>query len=99
MNPASIISSMPGGSGALAAYVTTGSDPMTTATSTRPWLSRRCAAPSLWICQCIIAVRRSTFWIRYMPQLRDPLRGSWLNTSGNVMNGPPSSGQHVRIGS
>ena len=30
---------------------------------------------------------------------RVPLSGSFENTSGNVMYRPPSSGQHVRIGS
>ena len=79
--------------------MTAGSDPTATATGTRPAESRRCAAPSLWICQCIIAVRRSSFWILYIPQFRAPVTGSWLNTSGRVMKGPPSSGQHVRIGS
>ncbi len=53
----------------------------------------------MWICQCIIAVRLSTFWMRYMPQLRAWVTGSRLNTSGSVTNGPPSSGQQVRIGS
>ena len=76
-----------------------GWEPIATATGTRPCESRRWAAPSLWICQCIIAVRRSTFWMRYMPQLRAWVTGSRLNTSGRVTNGPPSSGQHVRIGS
>ena len=76
-----------------------GCEPITTATGTRPCESRRCAAPSLWICQCIIAVRLSTFWMRYMPQLRAPVTGSWLKTSGSVTKGPPSSGQQVRIGS
>ena len=50
-----------------------GAMPIATATGTRPCESRRWAAPSLWICQCIIAVRRSTFWMRYMPQLRAPV--------------------------
>ena len=75
-----------------------GWDPIATATGTRPRESRRWAAPSLWICQCIIAVRRSTFWMRYMPQLRACVTGSRLKTSGRVTNGPPSSGQQVRMG-
>ena len=31
--------------------------------------------------------------------LRMPVSGSFVNTSGNVMYFPPSSGQHLRIGS
>src|SRR4029077_1089338 len=41
----------------------------------------------------------SRFWSRYMPTLRPPVRGSLVKTDGSVMNGPPSPGQQVWIGS
>ena len=44
-------------------------------------------------------VRPSNTCIRYVPMLRMPVSGSFVNTSGSVMNRPPSSGQHFRIGS
>src|ERR1700733_6531143 len=36
--------------------------------------------------------------MRYMPTLRSPVSGSLVTTHGNVMNRPPSSGQHFWIG-
>src|ERR1017187_10591650 len=36
--------------------------------------------------------------MRYMPTLRSPVSGSRVTTHGNVMNRPPSSGQHLRMG-
>ena len=55
--------------------------------------------PSLWICQCMKVVRRSTFCIRYMPTLRVPVCGSCVITAGSVMNGAGSPGQQRWIGS
>ena len=37
--------------------------------------------------------------MRYIPTLVRPLRGSFVMTSGNVMNGPASRGQVVKTGS
>ena len=76
-----------------------GSSPSATATSIRSPIPRQSAAASLWICQCMAVVVESNFWIRYMPTLRTPVRGSLVITAGSVMNGPPSSGQQVMIGS
>src|SRR5215467_5014151 len=36
--------------------------------------------------------------IRYIPQLRLPVRGLRVKTIGNVMKRPPSASQHFRIG-
>src|SRR5476649_308385 len=36
--------------------------------------------------------------MRYMPTLRSPVSGSRVTTQGSVMNRPPSSGQHLRMG-
>src|SRR5229473_702412 len=36
--------------------------------------------------------------MRYIPTFRFPVSGFFVNTSGNVMNRPPSCGQHFRIG-
>src|SRR5690349_18522572 len=36
--------------------------------------------------------------MRYMPTLRSPVSGSRVTTHGRVMNLPPSSGQHLRMG-
>src|SRR6267154_1132367 len=36
--------------------------------------------------------------MRYIPTFRFPVSGFLVNTSGNVMNRPPSCGQHFRIG-
>ena len=33
-----------------------------------------------------------------MPTLRFPVSGWWVNTTGRVIKGPPSSGQQVRTG-
>ena len=43
-------------------------------------------------------VRSSKTCSRYMPQLRFPVSGLREKTIGSVMNGPPSSGQHVSTG-
>ncbi len=43
-------------------------------------------------------VRPSNTCMRYVPMFRMPVSGSFVKTSGNVMNLPPSSGQHFRIG-
>src|SRR6185312_7413142 len=85
--PASMNSSMCFGSGALAEYVVTGSQPSATATSRRSPMPRQSAAPSLWICQCMKVVRESIFCMRYMPTLRVPVRGSFVITAGRVMKG------------
>src|SRR5229473_3273580 len=36
--------------------------------------------------------------MRYIPTFRFPVSGFFVNTSGNVMNRPPSCGQHFKIG-
>src|SRR6267154_2525984 len=36
--------------------------------------------------------------MRYVPTFLFPVSGFLVNTSGNVMNRPPSCGQHFRIG-
>ncbi len=100
--PPSSSSSSPSGIGAVAQYVSTGSGLRATATSSRfPNLSatRWCCAPPLWRCQCMPVVVLSNTCMRYVPMLRVPVSGSFVKTSGSVMYGPPSSGQHVRIGS
>ena len=33
-----------------------------------------------------------------MPTLRFPVSGWWVNTTGRVIKGPPSSGQQVNTG-
>ena len=100
--PAKTISTMSRGSGAVAAYVTTGSVPMATAASMRAppcaFMSRKFSAPFLWMCQCMPVVLLSYFCKRYMPTLRLPVFGFLVKTSGKVTNGPPSSGQHLRMG-
>ena len=97
--PASISSPMCFGSGALAEYAVTGSSPSATATGMRPSVASQSARPSLWICQCMKVVRRSTTCIRYMPRLRVPVRGSRVITAGRVMNGAGSPGQQRCTGS
>ena len=62
-------------------------------------MSRQCAAPTLWRCQCMASESGPRTWTRYMPTLRMPRFGSTEMTIGSVMYGPPSSGQVVRIGS
>src|SRR6266705_1734231 len=66
--------------------------------SPRSAISRQCAAPTLWRCQCIASSRRPITWMRYMPTLRTPVLGSRVITPGSVMYGPPSSGQHTGTG-
>ena len=61
-------------------------------------ISRQCAAPTLWRCQCIASVSRPSTWMRYMPTLRMPRIGSRVITIGRVMYRPPSPGQVVRNG-
>src|SRR5207247_692030 len=78
-----------------------GSPPSAIATgmvSPRCAISRQCAAPTLWRCQCIASSRRPITWTRYMPTLRTPVRGSRVITPASVMYGPPSSGQHTGTG-
>ena len=54
----------------------------------------------MWICQCMPEPSAAPcFCSRYMPTLRPPVFGSRVITDGRVMNGPPSSGQQVMIGS
>ncbi len=94
-------SSMFGGSGALAEYMDAGSAPMTMHTgifSPRPAISRQCAAPVLWRCQCMATERLSNCCTRYIPTLRMPREGSLLMTAVIVKNGPPSSGHVVSTG-
>ncbi len=88
---------MPGGSGAVAAYVTAGSVPRATATSMRSPASRKFAAPSWWMWMCIPVVWPSYTWRRYMPAFWRPCR-SLVTTIGSVMKGPPSPGQVVSTG-
>ena len=95
--PANRNSSMLGGSGAVAAYVSAGSAPSATATSSRPPASRKFAAPS-W---CVWSASRSS--ARRRPaagtcRCSACPRGSLVTTSGSVMNGPPSSGHVVSTG-
>jgi hypothetical protein len=49
-------------------------------------ISRQCAAPTLWRCQCIASSFgfRCT-WIRYIPTFRMPRDGSSVITIGSVM--------------
>ena len=100
-NPANTSSSTSGGRGAVAEYKSTGSAPMAIATSMRVLdspLRRQCSAPPLCSCQCMPSVCESKTCKRYMPMFRLPLAGSWVNTNGMVMYGPPSSGQQVGMG-
>ena len=66
----------------------------------RPAPSRQSAAASLWICQCRPSVVAR---VLLQPVHADvaPARaaGRVVITEGSVMNGPPSSGQQVMIGS
>ena len=98
-NPANASSSTTGGSGAVAAYVSAGSPPTATATGMRRPHFAACTRPCLWRCQCIPAVVPSYTCTRYMPTLKRRVSGSRVNTSGSVMNGPPSSGHVVSTGS
>ena len=67
--------------------------------SPRSAISRQCAAPTLWRCQCIASVVLPVCMMRYMPTFRMPRFGSRVITIGNVMYAPPSSGQHFISGS
>ena len=67
--------------------------------SPRSAISRQCAAPTLWRCQCIASVFLPVCMMRYMPTLRMPRFGSRVITIGKVMYAPPSSGQHLMSGS
>jgi hypothetical protein len=67
--------------------------------SFRSAMSRQCAAPTLCRCQCIARSRAPNSCTRYIPTLRMPRFGSREITIGNVMYAPPSSGQHLMIGS
>ena len=101
-NPANRNSSTVGGSGALAEYIDAGSAPIAMHTgirSPRSAISRQCAAPTLWRCQCIASVFFESTCTRYIPTFRTFVCGSLLMTIGSVMYGPPSSGQQVMIGS
>ena len=62
-------------------------------------ISRQCAAPTLWRCQCMATVFLPMTWTRYIPTFRIPRDGSSVITIGKVMNGPPSKGQVVSTGS
>ena len=53
--------------------------------SPRSAISRQCAAPTLWRCQCIASVSRPSTWTRYIPTLRMPRVGSVVMTIGSVM--------------
>ena len=53
--------------------------------SPRSAISRQCAAPTLWRCQCIASVRGPVTWTRYIPTFRMPLAGSVVITIGRVM--------------
>ncbi len=60
-------SSTVGGRGALALYIVAGSAPNAIATgirSRRAAISRQCAAPTLWRCQCTAHRRPSRTWMR-----------------------------------
>jgi hypothetical protein len=86
--PAKRNSSIVGGSGALAEYIDGGSAPIAIHTgmvSPRSAISRQCAAPTLWRCQCIASVFRPVCMMRYMPTLRIPRLGSRVITIGTVM--------------
>src|SRR6266571_3819905 len=79
-----------------------GSPPSAIATgivSFRSAISRQCAAPTLWRCQCIARVSLPSTCTRYMPTLRTPVLGSRVITPPRVMYGPPSSGQQIGTGS
>ena len=95
--PANMNSLMPGGSGAVAAYVTAGSVPRATATSILSPASRKLAAPSWWMWMCMPVVWPSKTWRRYMPAFWRPC-WSLVTTIGSVMNGPPSPGHVVSTG-
>ncbi len=79
---------MVGGSGADAEYMEGGSAPIamhTGMTSPRSAISRQCAAPTLWRCQCMASEFRSRTCTRYIPTLRIPFDGSREMTIGSVM--------------
>src|SRR2546427_3758701 len=67
--------------------------------SLRSAISRQCAAPTLWRCQCIARVSLPSTCTRYIPTLRIPVLGSRVITPPSVMYGPPSSGQQIGTGS
>src|SRR3989442_1210351 len=78
-----------------------GSPPSAIATgivSLRSAISRQCAAPTLWRCQCIARVSFPSPCTRYIPTLRTPVLGSRVITPPSVMYGPPSSGQQIGTG-
>src|SRR6267143_2341059 len=78
-----------------------GSPPSAIATgivSPRSAITRQCAAPTLWRCQCIARVLGPSTWTRYIPTLRTPDAGSRVMTPPSVMYGPPSSGQQIGAG-
>src|SRR6267378_1488665 len=78
-----------------------GSPPSAIATgivSPRSAITRQCAAPTLWRCQCIARVLGPSTWTRYIPTLRTPDAGSRVMTPPSVMYGPPSSGQQIGTG-
>src|SRR6266540_35642 len=79
-----------------------GSPPSAIATgivSFRSAISRQCAAPTLWRCQCIAKVSLPSTCTRYIPTLRTPVLGSRVITPPSVIYGPPSSGQQIGTGS
>ena len=64
----------------------------------RPAPSRQSAAASLWICQCSAGRGRVVLLQPVHADVAAAVRGSFVNTDGSVMYGPPSPGQQVGIG-
>src|ERR1041385_3488586 len=78
-----------------------GSPPSAIATgivSPRSAITRQCAAPTLWRCQCIASVFFPSTWTRYIPTFRTPDSGLLVMTPPRVIYGPPSSGQQIGTG-
>ena len=87
------------GSGAIALNINSGGPPMQIATGILPPLAAACSAPCLCICQCKPTSFGPKTWARYIPILCSSVTGSLVTTNGSVINGPPSIGQVVGIGS
>src|SRR5438093_2370053 len=78
-----------------------GSPPSAIATgivSPRSAITRQCAAPTLWRCQCIASSFLPRTWTRYIPTFLTPDSGCLVMTPPSVMYGPPSSGQQIGAG-
>ena len=94
-------SSIPSGSGAVAANAFAGSPPKATATGIGLPISRYffpCRAPTLCSCQWRAASQGPITCIRYIPTFRSLVSGSSVITWGSVRKGPPSFGHVFNTG-